>query len=192
MRPNDSRWNASSCACPGKHETMPTGKNECLPWDEMFRDGKPNRRRLEISPLEMDACEPSAGPLRDIRLVDRTLVALADCVQVVSLRPDGRTERLLHERLKDDRFPKASIYIGIDDRDQYELALLDRVQWGWRAAYLRNRIATDRSREPKVNQKNGYHTSEVTLSFQPQVPFRLFRVYRHRSLFESDRGRGGI
>ncbi len=60
--------------------------------------------------------EPSQltdAELDELPLADRGLIALADCVHVISVYPKSKTERLIQKRLADQRFPVASVFIVI-------------------------------------------------------------------------------
>lgn len=88
--------------------------------------------QVEISPIlsanENVSChEP---------LQDRISLALADAVHVLSIRPGGVVERLLGQRLDDDRFPAASTYLALTDGllrqpGKSETQWLDRGAVGW-------------------------------------------------------------
>lgn len=59
----------------------------------------------------MDGCVP--GPIRDVPVRDRAIVALSDQLFIFRVRPNGNLDRLVRARLSDPMWPVASLYVAI-------------------------------------------------------------------------------
>lgn len=75
-----------------------------------------------VSPIIQHVGEPNAdgmsaqgGPFSDLPLSDRVLVAAADHVFALQVRPNGNLHRLLQARLSDSAWPTASVWLALGD-----------------------------------------------------------------------------
>ncbi len=67
-------------------------------------------------------------------LVDRALMAFADKVRVISVVPGSKTEWLIRQRLDDDQFPTASVFIAM--KSEYDRRIHPSIERSHRTAKM--------------------------------------------------------
>ncbi len=179
---------------------LPLARESRNEWTQRVRDAmshsESSETQLWVSPIDdaaalQDANDPSASapPLctdfETLPLVDRALIALADKVQVISVAPGSKTERLIRLRLDDARFPTASVFVAMKHPAKpASIAahenLLDHGAVGWLHPPSVDESTIEACGSPRVHLSQA-SSSDIASQVSTHVPWFKYTLQTHSS-----------